>query len=91
MVPVIAKQMAMSIDLFGCFFKSTQSIMVTNIGLVVTSTVDLVTEVDSTEVIHNQKCSERNSADTPIREMVPGGIFLTAIREGFRIDPLFVD
>ena len=43
---------------------------VTNIGLVVTSTVDFVMEVDSTEVIHNAKCSERHRAENPRRDIV---------------------
>jgi len=45
---------------------------ITNIGLVVTSTVDFVMEVDSTEVIHNTKCSERHRAENPRRDIVFG-------------------
>ncbi len=76
---MVANQIAISIDLLGCCFRIIQLIRVTNIGLVVTSTVDFVIDVDSIELIHNQKCSERHSADKLIMGIVERGIRMVPI------------
>ena len=66
-VPVVLKQILMKMYRGGRDLWISQFSSVTKIGLVVTSTVDFVIDVVSTELIHSQKCKARHRDQITIK------------------------